>query len=75
MPDLYWPGKESRDKMKEEVFYDKSSLAERYRAKYYFEWVGKKKEVKEIKTFLKEFPKKKAMILYGPAGTGKKSLA
>ena|SRR3989338_1733729 len=61
--------------MKEEVFYDKSSLAERYRAKYYFEFVGQEKAVQEIKTFLKEFPKKKAMILYGPAGTGKTSLA
>src|SRR3990172_15174 len=62
------------NKMKEKV-YDKSSLAERYRAKYYFEFVGQEKAVQEIKIFLKEFPKKKALILYGPAGTGKTSLA
>jgi len=60
--------------IKEEVL-EKSSLAEKYRAEYYFEFIGQEKAVDEIKTFLKEFPKKKAMILYGPAGTGKTSLA
>jgi len=61
--------------MREDVFYNKNSLAERYRAKFYFEFVGQEKAVQEVKIFLKEFPAKKVMILYGPAGTGKTSLA
>jgi replication factor C large subunit len=51
------------------------SLAEKYRAKKYSELVGQDKAIEEVKKFLKEFPKKKALILHGPAGTGKTSLA
>jgi replication factor C large subunit len=51
------------------------ALAEKYRAKKYGDFVGQEEAIKEVKTFIKEFPKRKALILYGPAGTGKTSLA
>jgi len=50
------------------------SLSEKYRAKSFTELIGQDKAILEIKQFLKEFPKKKALMLYGPAGTGKTSL-
>lgn len=50
-------------------------LAEKYRIKILDELIGQEKAVTEARIFLKEFPKKKAMLLYGPAGTGKTSLA
>ncbi|MEK6858414.1 MAG: replication factor C large subunit [Nanoarchaeota archaeon] len=52
-----------------------SSLAEKYRPKKYAEMLGQEKAVIELKIFLKEFPKKKALLLYGPPGTGKTTLA
>ena len=51
------------------------NLAEKYRIKKYSELIGQEKAVEEVKNFLKEFPKKRGIILYGPAGTGKTSLA
>ena len=51
------------------------SFAEKYRADSFNKIIGQNKAIQEINTFLKEFPKKKALILYGPAGTGKTSLA
>lgn len=52
------------------------SLSEKYRAKRYSEILHQDGAIAEITKFLKEFPrKKKALILYGPAGTGKTSLA
>ncbi|MBI5803913.1 replication factor C large subunit [Candidatus Pacearchaeota archaeon] len=51
------------------------SLAEKYRAIKFSDIVGQNKAVEEVKSFLKNFPKKKALVLYGPAGTGKTSLA
>ena len=53
----------------------KKSFAEKYRIKKYEDLVRQEKAIIEIKIFLKEFPKKKAIILHGPAGTGKTSLA
>jgi replication factor C large subunit len=53
---------------------DKQSLAEKYRAKKYEEIIGQEKAILEVKNFLNEFPKKKALLLYGPAGTGKTSI-
>lgn len=51
------------------------NLAEKYRAKKYAEFVGQDDAIREIKEFLRNFPKKKSLVLYGPAGTGKTSLA
>jgi len=54
---------------------ESQSLAEKYRIRKYLDLVKQDSAIAEIKTFIKEFPKKKAMILYGTAGTGKTSLA
>ncbi len=51
------------------------SLSEKYRIKSFSDIVGQEKAVLAVKEFLNQFPKKKALILYGPAGTGKTSLA
>jgi replication factor C large subunit len=51
------------------------NLAEKYRAAKYSEIYGQDKAVEEVKNFLKEFPRRKGLILHGPAGTGKTSLA
>ncbi|MDO8459728.1 MAG: replication factor C large subunit [Nanoarchaeota archaeon] len=50
-------------------------LAEKYRVKKYEEILGQDKAIIEIKEFLKQYPKKRALVLYGPAGTGKTCLA
>ncbi len=52
-----------------------NSLAEKYRALSLKNIVGQEKTIAEIQSFLKDFPKKKAILLYGPPGTGKTSLA
>ena len=51
------------------------NLAEKYRIKNYTDLIGQEKAVLDIKSFLKEFPKKRGLIIHGPAGTGKTSLA
>lgn len=53
---------------------DSSSFAEKYRVKTYSDLVGQETAIIEIKKFLVEFPKKKALVLHGAAGTGKTSL-
>jgi replication factor C large subunit len=52
-----------------------NNLVEKYRISKYDDVVGQDNAIIEVKKFLKEFPKRKALILYGPAGTGKTSLA
>lgn len=50
------------------------NLSEKYRPKSYSEIIGQKEAIEEVKKFLLEFPKKKALILHGLPGTGKTSL-
>src|SRR3989344_3991190 len=50
------------------------TFAEKYRASRYNEIVGHEAAVEEVINFLKDFPKRKALLLYGPPGTGKTSL-
>lgn len=51
------------------------SLSEKYRVKKYSDFAKQEQAIEDVKKFLKEFPKKKALLLHGPAGTGKTSLA
>jgi len=51
------------------------TLSEKYRAKTYEDILGQEEPIKQVQLFIKQFPKKKALVLYGPAGTGKTSLA
>jgi replication factor C large subunit len=51
------------------------NLAEKYRALEYADFIGQEKAILEIKAFLHDFPKKRGILLHGPAGTGKTSLA
>lgn len=48
---------------------------EKHRATGYIDLKGQELAVDKIKLFLKMFPKKKAVILHGPPGIGKTSLA
>ncbi len=50
-------------------------LAEKHRPQKYADMIGQEKAIIDVKIFLKEFPKKKALLLYGPPGTGKTTLA
>lgn len=49
-------------------------LIEKYRASRFSEIKGQEMAVHEIKTFFSNFPRKKALILNGPVGTGKTSM-
>jgi replication factor C large subunit len=50
-------------------------LIEKYRAQSFDEIYGQDKAIQELKTFYKLFPRKRAVILNGPVGVGKTSLA
>ncbi len=50
-------------------------LAEKYRAKTFDDIKGQDEAIEQIKNFFRNFPKKKAIILNGPVGTGKTSMA
>jgi len=50
-------------------------LIEKYRARRFDDIKGQDMAVQEIRTFFRTFPRKRAIILAGPVGTGKTSLA
>tara|TARA_Y100000034_G_scaffold14224_1_gene14889 strand:- start:4780 stop:6000 length:1221 start_codon:yes stop_codon:yes gene_type:complete len=50
-------------------------LIEKYRATSFSEIKGQDSVIQELQTFFQTFPKKKAIILNGPVGTGKTSMA
>ena len=50
------------------------NFVEKYRPNSFQEVMGQDKAIEEVKSFLSDFPKRKAMMLYGPAGTGKTSI-
>jgi len=49
--------------------------SEKYRAKNFSEVVGQDLAIEKVRMFLRGFPKKKALVLHGPPGVGKTSLA
>jgi len=51
------------------------NFVEKYRAKNFESIKGQDEAIYRIKSFINYFPKKKAVILYGPAGSGKTSIA
>ncbi len=53
---------------------NKTPLSEKYRPRRYSDFIGQEKIISEVEFFLKNFPKKKALILHGPSGTGKTSI-
>jgi replication factor C large subunit len=54
---------------------DNIPWCEKYRVKSFSEVRGQDFAIDEIRAFLKDFPKKKSVILHGPPGIGKTSLA
>jgi len=54
---------------------DNVPWCEKYRAKCFVDIKGQELAVDKVKLFLKSFPKKRAVVLHGPAGVGKTSLA
>ena len=53
-----------------------TTWAEKYRPIYFEDIRGQEEAVAKIKDFIKNFHlKKRAIILYGPTGTGKTALA
>jgi replication factor C large subunit len=60
--------------MNSETPQDSQSFAEKYRPSSFQEIIDQDLAIAQVKTFLQEFPKKKGLVLHGPAGTGKTSI-
>jgi len=54
---------------------DNIPWSEKYRPERFDEIKGQELAIDKVRLFLRSFPKKRAVILYGPAGIGKTSLA
>ena len=52
-----------------------TTLSEKYRPECFIDVKGQSQAIEMIELFFKRFPLKKALILHGPAGTGKTTLA
>jgi replication factor C large subunit len=53
----------------------KKTLCEKYRANCFIDIKGQDLAIDKIKNFIKNFPAKKALIMHGPPGSGKTSIA
>ncbi len=51
------------------------TLCEKYRANCFADIKGQDDAIKILKQFVQQFPKKRALLVYSPSGTGKTSLA
>ncbi len=51
------------------------TLCEKYRASCFADIKGQDSAIQILKDFVKQFPKKRALLVHGPSGTGKTSLA
>jgi len=54
---------------------DNVPWCEKYRARCFWDIRGQELAIDKVKLFLKTFPKKRAIVLHGPPGNGKTSLA
>lgn len=52
----------------------RQTFIEKYRAKTFTDLLGQDEAIERTKQFIQQFPKKRALILHGPPGTGKTSL-
>lgn len=54
---------------------EQTPWCEKYRAACFLDVKGQDLAINKVKNFLQNFPRKKAVVLHGPPGTGKTSLA
>jgi replication factor C large subunit len=61
--------------IKEEKKKENMPWSEKYRGKKFEDLKGQDFAIDKLRMFIRSFPKKKGVVLHGPAGTGKTSLA